>query len=149
MTNGIESSLWTRAWMTSWSIWRLAEQSWDGVLIEMGELRKCVAFLTDSGFDAPCEIEHPIAWMMAILWECGATNEQVKGMFDWTCRAVEKHEAATGAKMPPGDWGFCFCEVRRRPGDERFGDERSGNGRICARVCPTPGGIGGGVADTG
>ena len=95
----------------------------------LGDLRKCVAFLTDSGFDAPCDISHPLAWMLSILWSCGATNEQIKGMFDWTCRVVEEHEL-TGAKMPAGDWGFCFCEVPTRRG--------SGNGRTCAGDCPSP-----------
>ena len=50
--------------------------SLDGVLVDLNDVRKCVAFLTDSGFDAPCNIEHPLAWMLSVLWHCGATNEQ-------------------------------------------------------------------------
>ena len=106
----------------------MAENSLDGVLVDLNDVRKCVAFLTDSGFEAPCDIDHPLAWMLAILWECGATNEQIKGMFDWTCGAVERDEAATGAKMPAGDWGFCFCEVRTARGPR--------NGHICDGACP-------------
>ena len=77
--------------MTSWSLWRMGQQSFDGVLVDLSDVRKCVAFLTDSGFDAPCDIGHPLAWMLSILWECGGTNEQIGGMFDWTRRAVEEH----------------------------------------------------------
>lgn len=103
------------------------------VLVSMADVQKCVTFLEDPEFDAPCDVGHPLAWVLAGMWERGATNSQVRSLFDWVCRQVEEHEALTGGTMSPGDWGVCFCESGR---EGVFGD---GTGRACAGSCfPSP-----------